>query len=137
DEVTVTENELKDAMFSDRPDLNVLVAEVDGQLVGCAAWFPTYTPWIGRRAIWLADLYVKPEYRRQGHGEALIRTLAELCIRDGYHRIDWKMVTTNADATAFYKSLGATIPENRIMWTMSADNAAALCHGNVTRIPLM
>ena len=117
-DVTVTEVDLRCAVFDDPPALNVLIAELQGQRVGCAAWFPTYTPWTGKRAVWLADIYVMPPFRRQGLGSEMMSALTDHCIRDGYHRIDWKMEASNLAATAFYTALGATGPKGRVTWTL-------------------
>ena len=38
----------------------------DGGLAGHALWFPTFSTFLGRTGIWLEDLYVRPEHRRQG-----------------------------------------------------------------------
>lgn len=47
----------------------------DGQVVGIAIWFPTYSTFQGRPGIWLEDLFVHPEHRGAGHGRALLQAL--------------------------------------------------------------
>ena len=46
------------------------VAEVDGEVVGMAVWYLTFSTWLGRPGIWLEDLYVQPAHRGSGLGRA-------------------------------------------------------------------
>ena len=56
------------------------VAEVDGEVVGMAVWFLSYSTWTGTHGVWLEDLYVAPERRGLGLGQELLRTLAQVCV---------------------------------------------------------
>ena len=59
-EVQITEADLHAALFGDRPAVFALVADVDGEVVGVAVWFLTFSTWLGRHGIYLEDLYVRP-----------------------------------------------------------------------------
>ena len=50
-----------------------LLAEEEGKEVGFALFFHNFSTFLGRAGIYLEDLFVKPEYRKRGHGKALIK----------------------------------------------------------------
>ena len=49
------------------PFFQCLIAEYEGQPAGFALYFFNYSTWVGRPGIYLEDLFVLPEFRRQGH----------------------------------------------------------------------
>ena len=96
--------QLHDALFGPDPVAHVLVAEADdGTVAGMALWFPTYSTFLGRRGIWLEDLFVRPAHRRRGHGRALLAELRSMT--DG--RVEWDVLDWNTSAQEFYDELGA------------------------------
>ncbi len=104
DQVAVTEEALAHALFG--PDAIVydsVVEDGNGGLAGHALWYRTFSTFLGRPGIWLEDLYVRPEYRRQGHGAALLGHLRDLT--DG--RLEWEVLEWNAPAMDFYQRHGA------------------------------
>ena len=40
--------------------------DLDARAAGLALYFFNYSTWISRNGLYLEDLYVKPEFRRQG-----------------------------------------------------------------------
>jgi GNAT superfamily N-acetyltransferase len=106
-EVSATEDDLRAALLAGRPSLFAHVAEHDGQAVGYALWYVSYSAWLGKHGIYLEDFYVKPELRRQGHGRALLVELARICVERGYQRFEWMVFDWNSAARGFYESLGA------------------------------
>src|SRR5207344_699075 len=83
------------------------VAEVEGEVVGVAVWFLSFSTWLGRHGIYLEDLYVTPSRRSEGHGKALLATLARRCVERGYGRLEWSVLDWNTPAIDFYIGLGA------------------------------
>jgi GNAT superfamily N-acetyltransferase len=75
--------------------------------------FPRFS---GAAALWLEDLFVRPEFRRQGCAKALLQALARLAWQRGCGRFEWAVLDWNAPAIEFYQSLGATVlPDWRIV----------------------
>src|SRR5207249_11518171 len=66
---------LEDA-FGERPRYELLVAEKDGRVVAYAAFFPTYSTFLARPALYLEDIFVHPDARGAGIASALMRALA-------------------------------------------------------------
>jgi GNAT superfamily N-acetyltransferase len=107
DAVENTAEALAGALFGESARAFAHVVEREGEIVGIAVWFLTYSTWTGRHGIWLEDLFVHETHRGRGYGKALIASLAEVCIERGYPRLEWTVLDWNAPSIAFYRSLGA------------------------------
>ena len=68
-----TEPELDLALFGPRPAAEVLIATKAGKPAAFALFFHNFSTFVGRRGLWLEDLYVRPEFRRQGCAHAMLR----------------------------------------------------------------
>ena len=106
-EVKLSLSELEESLFTKNPQVYCLISEADGKATGFAVWHLNYSTWLGRHGIYLEDLYVDPKYRGLGHGKALLRKLAQICIERGYKRLQWWVLDWNETAIEFYKSIGA------------------------------
>jgi GNAT superfamily N-acetyltransferase len=94
----------------------VLIASKNGAPAAFALFFHNFSTFLGRRGLWLEDLFVQPAYRRQGCAQALLRTLAGIARDRGCGRFEWAVLDWNASAIEFYRSLGATVlPDWRIV----------------------
>jgi GNAT superfamily N-acetyltransferase len=112
---TGTADELAASLAADRPAAEVLVAEVDGEIVGFALFFPTFSTFLARPGLWLEDLYVRPAHRARGIGTRLFRAVAALAVERGCGRFEWAVLDWNAPAIGFYERMGATVmPDWRI-----------------------
>ena len=105
--VSATEDDLLKSLTADPPAVFAHVAEHDGEVVGFALWFLSFSTWEGKHGIYLEDLYVRPDMRGGGHGRALLAGLARICVQRGYPRLEWAVLNWNAPALGFYASLGA------------------------------
>jgi GNAT superfamily N-acetyltransferase len=99
-------------VFGDDAVAHALIAEDDGAVAGFALYFRTFSTWLGRDGIWLEDLFVRPEYRKRGHGGAL---LAEIRARTK-GRVEWSMLDWNELAGDFYRGLGAEQLGGWVVW---------------------
>ncbi|MFI1678861.1 GNAT family N-acetyltransferase [Streptomyces sp. NPDC020607] len=117
DEAKATEEQLREALFGERPAAFAHIAEDDasGDVVGFALWFLNFSTWRGVHGIYLEDLYVRPEARGGGHGRALLTELARICVERGYERLEWSVLDWNEPSINFYRSLGA-LPQDE--WTV-------------------
>ncbi len=107
DQCHLTEQQLHTALFGTASAVHGHVAEVDGEVVGCALWFLNFSTWEGVHGIYLEDLFVTAEQRGSGLGRALLAALAEECVAQGYARLEWVVLDWNEPSIAFYESLGA------------------------------
>ncbi|MDB5999710.1 MAG: putative diamine acetyltransferase [Rhizobacter sp.] len=113
--VRVTPETLHPHLFGVRPVAEALVGEVDGEVVAFALYFTNFSTFLAQPGLYLEDLYVKPAFRGNGLGTALLSALGRLAVERGYGRFDWSVLDWNADAIAFYEKMGATVmPEWRM-----------------------
>lgn len=83
----------------------LLVAEVDGAVMGTAMG-----GYDGHRG-WIYSVAVRPEYRRQGFGSALLRRLEQALFERGCPKINLQILPANAAVVAFYETLGFKVEE--------------------------
>jgi GNAT superfamily N-acetyltransferase len=107
DRVDATEALLAEGLFGARPSAEALLAQDDGEAVGYALWFTTFSTFLARPGIWLEDLFVVPARRRDGIGRALLGRVAAVAVERGCGRLEWSALDWNEPALAFYRSLGA------------------------------
>ena len=97
---------LRRSLFEQRA-AEALIVERGGEPVGYAIFFTTFSTWETRSGIWLEDVYVRPEHRRDGIGLAVMRHLAALTLERGHVRLEWCALTWNEPALNFYAKIGA------------------------------
>ena len=114
DQVVATEDDLREQIF-DRNHAEVLLAVApDGDAIGMALFFHSFSTWLGRAGIYLEDLFVKPEWRGRGAGKKLLSALARVAVERGCGRLEWACLNWNQPSIDFYLSLGA-VPQDQ--WT--------------------
>ena len=121
--VVATEASLREALFGERPGAEVLLGFVEGEAVGFAVYFHNFSTFLGRRGLWLEDIFVQPERRGRGYGKALLLAVARIAQERGCGRFEWAALDWNTPAWEFYRSLGATPLEE---WTMFRVTGVAL-----------
>jgi GNAT superfamily N-acetyltransferase len=109
DKVTGNSDLLRSHLFGARPSAESIVADLDGQIVGFGLFFHTYSTFLTQPGLHLEDVFVRPEYRRQGIGKALMIAVAKIAFDRGCGRLEWSVLDWNQPAIEFYQSLGATI----------------------------
>ena len=85
------------------------------QLAGMAIWFLNYSTWDGTHGVYLEDLYVRPQFRGQGMGKALMKRLAQVCVDNDYSRFQWWVLDWNQPAIEVYRAMGAKAMDE---WTV-------------------
>ncbi len=77
---TATKEGVQDALFGARASTEALVVEQDGEVVGYALFFHNFSTFLGKRGLYLEDLYVRPALRGSGLGTTMLKKLAELAV---------------------------------------------------------
>ena len=122
-QVTGTVEQLQSDLFGDYPSgtlrdriyAEAIVAESKNKIVGFALFFSNYSTFLTKPGIYLEDLFVLSEYRRQGIGTAMLSYLGQLAVDRDAGRLEWSVLDWNESAIAFYQNLGAKVlPDWRI-----------------------
>ena len=106
-EAIAREADIVRELFGTSPKVFCEIAEWDGEAVGFALWFYTFSTFLGRHGIWLEDLFVAPAARGRGVGKGLLRHLARRCVAENLGRLEWAVLDWNTPAIDFYRSQGA------------------------------
>ncbi len=93
--------------FAPRPRFDIFLADVEGQAVGYAFIFETYSTFLALPTLYLEDLFVLPDFRKLGVGYALFIRCADEARRRGCGRMEWVVLDWNQHAINFYQRLGA------------------------------
>lgn len=120
DEVVATEEILDEWIFSRDKAEVIFISEGDVE-VGFALFFHNFSTFLGRAGIYLEDLFVKPEYRGNGYGKALLEKLAEIAVERGCGRLEWWVLDWNTPSIDFYKSLGAEPMDEWTVFRITGD----------------
>jgi GNAT superfamily N-acetyltransferase len=126
--LTASESDLHDALFGPHPAAECLVADVDARVVSYALFFHNYSTFLGKKGLYLEDVYVHPDYRGKGVGKKMLQAVAAVAVERGCGRFEWSVLDWNQPAIDFYQGLGATVmPDWRIVRVTgdALDNLAA------------
>ena len=122
DEVVATDEVIYDSIFV-KHDANVVFVEEDGVVVGFALYFYNFSTFVGRKGLYLEDLFVLPEKRGLGYGKALLQHLARIAVEQNCGRMEWICLDWNEPSLKFYRSVGA---EPMSDWTVQRLDEDAL-----------
>ena len=106
-QVTATEDDIRESLFGDPRVAEAVIARVADEPAGYALWFHTYSTFLGKRGLYLEDLFVLPPWRGRGIGKALLAHVARCTVERDCGRLEWSVLDWNEPAIRFYKSLGA------------------------------
>jgi GNAT superfamily N-acetyltransferase len=106
DQFKNTEESLYDHVFNKR-DVFVLVADECGQVVGFALYFYTYSTFVGKRGLYLEDIFIEEAYRSKGIAKMLFKALTEIARNESLERFEWTCLDWNTKALDIYKNMGA------------------------------
>ena len=118
DEVVADEATIYNSVFVENA-AEVVFAEEDGVVIGFALFFHNFSTFVGRKGLYLEDLFIIPEKRGLGYGKAILKYLANIAVERHCGRMEWICLDWNAPSLAFYRSIGA-IPMDE--WTVQRMN---------------
>lgn len=110
-QLELNEATLDESLFSKNPVPRGLVATIGGKTIGYAIYFYNFSTFLGRKGIYLEDIYVDTEYRGKGIGDSLFRKVAEIACLENCGRMEWVALDWNKPAIDFYESRGAKMHE--------------------------
>jgi GNAT superfamily N-acetyltransferase len=122
----VSAESLAPHLFGDKPVVECVVGEVQGEVVAFALFFPNFSTFLAKPGLYLEDLYIQPAHRGNGLGKALLEHLAALAVERGCGRFEWCVLDWNERAIRFYEGMGATVMPDWRLCRISDERLAAL-----------
>ena len=118
--VKASEAEIREHGFGVERHFETLIAELDGEPVGFALFYPNYSTWEGRPGLYLEDLFVEEPARGKGVGQALMQRLLEIAQQRGWARLDLAVLDWNP-AREFYQRLGMHHEREWLLYRLDVD----------------
>lgn len=125
-EVAATPESLQQSLFGPHAVAGALLGRCDGRVAGYAIYFFTFSSFVGRAGLWLEDVYVRPAFRQQGLGRALIHAVARIGVERGCGRFEWTALNWNKPALDFYAGLGARAMDEWVLLRLSPEGLQKL-----------
>jgi GNAT superfamily N-acetyltransferase len=126
DKVSGDAETLRRTLFEEKAAEALLIETSDGEAIGYAIFFTTFSSFECRSGIWLEDVYVRPEHRRGGIGRAVMEHLAQLVRQRGHVHLEWVALDWNEPALNFYEALGAKRLDDWIIHRLDRDGIERL-----------
>ena len=123
DAAVATDDGLREQLFGAQPGAEVLIGEVDGEPAGFALFFHNFSTFLGKRGLYLEDLFVRPAFRGAGLGKHLMAALARIAVQRDCGRFEWSVLDWNEPSIGFYRSIGAVGMDE---WTVQRLEGEAL-----------
>ena len=130
-EVLASVADIEQSLFASDSPARGLICSRDGVAIGYAVYFLSYSTWLGRKGLYLEDLYISPEQRGGGAGKQLLRHLANIACSSGCGRLEWSVLDWNEPAIKFYQSLGAAPQDEWIRYRMDGATLQTFARGDV------
>jgi GNAT superfamily N-acetyltransferase len=126
DKFVATEADFQRTLFGKDACAEVWIGELEGRVVGYVIFFHTFSTFLGKRGMYLEDLYVEEELRGRGFGSQLFEFVVKLARERGCGRLEWSALEWNEPAIKFYEARGAKMLDDWRMFRLDEDGLANL-----------
>jgi hypothetical protein len=125
-EMEATTESLHESLFGQHPAAGALLAHESGEVAGYAIYFFTFSSFLGRRGLWLEDVYVRPQFRHRGLGRRLIEAVARIGAERNCGRFEWTVLNWNQAALDVYQKMGARVMNEWVLLRLNAEGMEKL-----------
>jgi GNAT superfamily N-acetyltransferase len=101
--------------FGRRRYFETLICTQAGRPLGFALYYFVYSTFACRPILFIEDLFVLPDQRGKGAGQALMSALARVAIRKKCSQMAWNVLHWNTPAIKFYRRLGARLDKTWLL----------------------
>ena len=99
----------------------VVILEIDGQPAGFALYFFNFSTFLGKKGLYIEDLYVREQYRGKTYGKQLLKHVCQIAQKKNCGRVEWWCLDWNEQAINFYIGLGAEAMKDWTVFRLSED----------------
>ena len=92
---------------SPQPPYYAYIATIKGKSAGYITYYFTYSTFLALPTLFLEDIFVQEDYRKQGVGKALFVFIKQQAKAMGCGRIEFNVLKWNTQAQDFYAENGA------------------------------
>ncbi len=115
-QAVATEADFEASLFGPSPKAYALIVEGEGgEPAGFAIYFYNFSTFLGRPGIYVEDVFIRPQFRRNGFGRAIFKYLAQKAVTENCGRLEWWVLDWNEPAIRFYEDLGSVAMDE---WTV-------------------
>jgi GNAT superfamily N-acetyltransferase len=100
--------QLANYLFCESPKLYCLLACEGEKIIGYTTFMKEFSTWDAGFYMHMDCLYMRPEARSKGIGEALVNAIKAEAKKENITLIQWQTPTWNARAIQFYHRIGAS-----------------------------
>jgi ribosomal protein S18 acetylase RimI-like enzyme len=113
--------QVESALFGTPPLAYLLLALLDNEVVGLAAYSFLWPAAGSTHSLFLKELYVRPDGRRLGTGTRLMQEIQAIAMtRPGCSRVEWMTDRDNDGARAFYRNLNFEEFEGKVNYRVTS-----------------
>jgi GNAT superfamily N-acetyltransferase len=105
-EVENTEARMLEDGFGSNPVYGLIVAELDGEVVGISVYYFRYSTWKGKR-LYLEDIVITEQHRGKRIGRWLFEATMQASVETNCSGMVWQVLDWNTPAIEFYKKYDA------------------------------
>jgi GNAT superfamily N-acetyltransferase len=99
----------------------VVILEINGQPAGFALYFFNFSTFLGKKGLYIEDLYVREQYRGKTYGKQLLKHVCQIAQKKNCGRVEWWCLDWNEQAINFYIGLGAEAMKDWTVFRLSED----------------
>ncbi len=89
--------------LSDKPKYQAFIGKIGNKSISYAIYFFTYSSFLALPTLYLEDIFVLEDYRRQGVGQRMFDYLKAIAKLEGCGRIEFTVLKWNKSAQEFYE----------------------------------
>ena len=127
-EVVASVADIEMSIFGEDSTVEGLICLLGDVPIGFAVYFYSYSTWLGKKGLFLEDLYVNPDQRGVGAGKKLLQHLAKIAVAKQCGRFEWNVLDWNEPALKFYQSLGAKPQDEWIGYRLEGEALLGLAN---------
>ncbi len=128
DHVKITPEILEETLFGPEKNAEVILGFDGEKPISFAIFFHTFSTFIGKKTLYLEDLYVDPLHRGRGTGKEMMGFLSRIALERNCYSMNWSVLEWNKSAMSFYENLGGKIVQDAVPYKLNEESMKKIIH---------